>query len=233
MENSYKELQEYVDLFFSSKKEPLILEAGCGSASHLQFPSDANIVGIDISQKQLDRNQHLYEKILGDIQVYQFPDHKYDVIICWDVLEHLFSPDMAIDKFLNAVKENGIIILKCPNVYSFKGLVTKYTPHRIHVWFYRLLGFKDAGKNDVGPFKTFLRFSISPKSIKTRAQKQNYQVDLIKFWDVSEEGNFLRDKKIVFVIYELFFWISKVLSMNFLGKSEYYCIIKFNKAVPI
>jgi hypothetical protein len=50
-----------------------LLEAGCGSASHLELKPAVDGVGIDISRAQLERNTMVQEKILGDIQDYPHP----------------------------------------------------------------------------------------------------------------------------------------------------------------
>jgi len=187
-----------------------ILEAGCGSASYLCWAPGSHITGMDISQKQLDRNETVSEKIRGDIQTYQLPPSSYDVIICWDVLEHLPHPELAIKNFVRAIRPDGLIILAFPNVVSVKGLIAKFTPHWFHVWVYRhFLGIKDAGKDDTAPFKTFLRFSISPRAIRNTARRlgmdlvhvRHYQTGMQKElrskhrivrWAVSSLGLLLR-----------------------------------------
>ena len=135
-----------------------VLEAGCGSTSRLHFQKEVYMVGIDISEKQLERNANLNEKILGDIQDYDFQSDSFDVIVCWDVLEHLPKPENALRRFALAVKDEGIIILNLPNVFSLKGLITKYLPYPLHVLAYRYLygKKKNISEEDAGPFKTYL-----------------------------------------------------------------------------
>src|SRR5262249_30880917 len=65
-----------------------LLEAGCGSATHVRFKPVVHAVGIDISKEQLDRNTAVQEKILGDLQEYPLPKSEYDVALCWMVLAH-------------------------------------------------------------------------------------------------------------------------------------------------
>ena len=129
-------LQDLVDKQLNGRAVRL-LEAGCGSASHINFGGDVWITGIDISNKQLERHSSLNEKVLGDIQCYEFAPRSFDAIICWDVLEHLPQPKLALRKFAQAIKPGGIVILKLPNVLSLKGLITKFFPHYFHVLAYR------------------------------------------------------------------------------------------------
>lgn len=92
-------LQEFLDESLKNRQVLQILEAGCGSTSHIHFNNEFFLTGIDISEKQLARNQKLNKKILGDIQTYNFPPKSFDIIVCWYVLEHLIYPLFALTKF--------------------------------------------------------------------------------------------------------------------------------------
>jgi len=171
-----KKLQNKVNELLGGKQRLKILEAGCGSKSHLQF-ENACVVGLDTSSKQLDRNKYLSQRIQGDIQCYDLTEFAFDVIICWDVLEHLKYPQKAIRNFFNGLRSGGILILAAPNPLSFTGLVTKYTPTMFHIFYYKyILGSKHAGKEDVGPFRTYLKWSMSPKEIIKLAHSEEQKV---------------------------------------------------------
>ncbi|MCG9890882.1 MAG: methyltransferase domain-containing protein [Thermosynechococcaceae cyanobacterium MS004] len=173
------ELNSTIDRLLSSKRSaslsPLrILEAGCGSLSHLHLQEDDHITGIDISQKQLDRNPHLSERILGDIQIYDFPPRSFDLIVCFWVLEHVSNPSAALYKFIPALKDDGILVIGVPNVMSVKGLITKFTPHWLHVWIYRyVFNYKLAGIDDNAPFHTTMRLAIAPDAILKFAKENS------------------------------------------------------------
>ena len=168
--DALNDLQNYIDSNFGFESPYEILEAGCGSMSRVTFPGEYRISGIDISEKQLERNDLLSGKICADIQHHDLGDKKYDVIICWDVLEHLPNPGMAMRRFKKSVKKGGLVILSMPNVLSLKGLLTKFTPHWVHVMYYcKILKRPNAGKNDTAPFETYLRWVLSPEKIKNEA----------------------------------------------------------------
>jgi len=163
----------------SRANRPLrVLEAGCGSRGHIRLSPDAYVVGIDISPEQLERSQVLDQKILGDIQTFPLQPSSFDIIFCWDVLEHVPHPEQALQNFLRAIREGGIIVLGSPIVTSIKGLITKYTPHCFHVWVYRyLLGSKHAGEKGYGPFPTFFAYSMSPRSLQRFARQNQLSVE--------------------------------------------------------
>lgn len=178
------QLQSVFDSLVGHKERLKVLEVGCGSCSYVDLGKDAYIVGIDISQKQLDRNEVLNEKILADVETYQLPENEFDVVICWWILEHLSQPEKALINCQKALKKEGIMILAIPNVKSIKGLITKYTPHSFHVLVYRyVFGEKLAGVGDRVPFKTFLRYSLAPNSIKKFARECGLSIERFHLYE--------------------------------------------------
>lgn len=203
-----------------------LLEAGCGSASHLNFGADVWVTGIDISEKQLERHRFLDEKILGDLQRYDFPPDSFDAIICWDVLEHLPQPKLALEKFATAVKPGGIVILKLPNVLSLKGLITKCFPHYLHVLAYRYFyGDRNAGKEDTAPFKTFLRFSVAAAAIQHFSGQYGLQTVFFGSADVAST-TWLRKKKGAFFLYTTLKSSVQFLTGGLIGDSDFALVLK-------
>ena len=177
MKDELDKLHSVLDPLMQGKKNLKVLEAGCGSRTQLRIPPDATIVGVDISEEQLSKNTGLHEKRVGDIQTCDLGEDEFDLIVCWDVLEHLDRPLDAVSNFFRAVKGDGAIILAFPNVMSIKGLVTKFTPHLFHVLVYRYLWRqKNIGKKGYySPFHTYMRFGISPDALKTFAGKHGFE----------------------------------------------------------
>jgi SAM-dependent methyltransferase len=187
-----KPLESIVGELLKDNRNIVILEAGCGSLSHFNHAKieNAHLVGIDISPEQLEKNSYLHESILGDIQDPQaLAPLSYDLIICWDVLEHLPEPTLALRNFVQAAKYGGVILLASPNVLTVRGLITKFTPHLLHVWFYRYVaGYKEAGSPGSWPFKSYHRFAMSPHSIVIFAKESGLSVELERYttWESHE-----------------------------------------------
>ncbi len=76
----------------AGRPAPRVLEAGCGSSSRVALPAGRWLVGVDIAPRQLDKNTVLDEKHLGDLQTFSLPGAGFDLILCWDVIEHLPHP---------------------------------------------------------------------------------------------------------------------------------------------
>jgi SAM-dependent methyltransferase len=177
MDDGLHQLEERIDGLLADRTRWKVLEAGCGSASHIGFKNGTTIVGIDISPKQLDLNTLLSEKIVGDLETYPLPPDTFDLVVCWDVLEHLSSPAKALKNFFRTVNKGGIIVLASPNVMTLRGLITKWSPHWFHVFYARYIaGYDWAGMPEGYPFPTYHRFAIAPKAITRLAKEHSLAV---------------------------------------------------------
>jgi SAM-dependent methyltransferase len=145
-----------------------IYEAGGGSMSKLPLSSlnSRVITVVDIDETQLRNNCYADVKILGDIQSYVFPPNSFDLVVCYNVIEHLTAVDQAVKQFHHALAPGGLLLIGAPNPESFFGIVTKYSPHWFHVWFYRvILREKNAGKPGQMPFRTIYHPIVSPNAL--------------------------------------------------------------------
>jgi len=215
MDKQISIVQNIVDEMLASGDTVRVLEAGCGSRSFIQFGPKAYLAGIDISREQLQKNTLLQEKILGDIQTFPLSPDSFDIIICWDVLEHLPHPENALGNFLRAVRPGGIIVLGAPVMSSLKGLVTKCTPHWFHVMLYRkVIGNPLAGTPGYGPFKTFLKASMSPRSIRRFATKNQLGIDFFETFEGVMQQNVRQKYRLADIAFRVVSPLVKLLSFG-------------------
>ena len=154
-----------------------ILEAGGGSFSHIHIDNPSHITVIDISAEQLARNDYADEAVLGDLEDPAAIRQKHDLIVCFDVLEHLQHPDRALTHMVSALSDGGLIVIGCPNRASTKGLITRYTPHGFHVWYYQTIrGIADAGQPGHAPFETFLKPEMDFDRIQTQLKREGLEI---------------------------------------------------------
>ena len=135
-----------------------IYEAGGGSSSFLPLDvlGRSHVTVVDIDEDQVRNNTYADEAVLGDVQTYRFAPETFDVAICYNVIEHLPDVEAALLNFRDSLKRGGMILIGAPNPRSLSGVVTKYSPHWFHVWFYRnIRGIKTAGLPGEAPFPTF------------------------------------------------------------------------------
>jgi SAM-dependent methyltransferase len=166
-------------------KQRRALDAGCGrERAYVDFGPDVHVVGIDISEIELALNEALDERIVGDIQTYPLPAESFDEIACWDVLEHLPNPTHALVNLINALKPGGRLTLGTPNLLSPKGVLTKFTPHWFHVWVYRhVFHFEEAGTPGYGPYKTYLRWSLTPQRLVRFVEERGLVVEELTLYE--------------------------------------------------
>ena len=156
-----------------------IYEAGGGSTSFL--PLDvlrrAHVTVVDIDEDQIRNNDYAQQTILGDIQTYRFAPDSFDLVICYNVLEHVPDVEAALSGFCDSLKPGGLILIGAPNPKSLSGVVTKYSPHWFHVWFYRhVRGDKKAGLPGQAPFPTFFHPLVTPSKLEAFAAAHGLQV---------------------------------------------------------
>jgi SAM-dependent methyltransferase len=156
-----------------------IYEAGGGSDSFL--PLDvlrrAHVTMVDIDEEQVRNNQYAQAAILGDVQTYRFAPDSFDLVICYNVIEHLADVGAALAGFCESLKPGGLILIGAPNPRSLSGVVTRHTPHWFHVWFYRTIrGEKQAGQPGHPPFPTFFHPLVGLEKLEAFAQAHGLQV---------------------------------------------------------
>lgn len=165
---------EVTNQLLHGKPRIRLLEAGCGSSTHIKFNPEVYAVGIDISKTQLEKNVTVQEKILGDLEQYPLPRDEFDVAICWMVLEHLPNPQQAMRNMFGCVKPGGLVILGFPNLLSIKGVVTKFTPFWFHELFYKVMNYESRH------FPTYLRKTIAPANVIKFAEQNGFAVVFCK-----------------------------------------------------
>ncbi|MEK7571937.1 MAG: methyltransferase domain-containing protein [Patescibacteria group bacterium] len=114
-----------------------ILDVGCGrgdisyyfaNKGHLSIGIDYAEAAIDIAEKLKKISDPKVKKFLQfhqmDIKKLQLPDNYFDVVICIDVLEHLYKEEvpLALNEISRVLKKDGILFVHTgPNrlLYNF------------------------------------------------------------------------------------------------------------------
>lgn len=102
-------------------KNGYFLDVGAGNGEFLKVLSSMGFTGesLDISrdavlhaQKQLKGVPNVTAK-LGDIYKYK-PKRKYDIIFCFETLEHVKDDQLALKKMQNLLKNGGYLVMSAP-----------------------------------------------------------------------------------------------------------------------
>jgi len=98
-----------------------VLDIGCANGYLGQeLKKNRNILcGIEISETAAKEARKYYDNIIvGNIESMEMPykSEQFDVIICADILEHLFNPEKILKRLNKYLKASGSIIVSIPNI---------------------------------------------------------------------------------------------------------------------
>ena len=126
-------------------KDSKLLEIGCGVGAQIRiicrkYPQLA-VSGIDISDKQIRRAQHLLGKEIADGRVFldvgsadrlPYDDEEFDVVFICFVLEHLDNPSSAVAEAMRVLKKGGKVI--CTEVFNDALYIFPESPAIMSYW---------------------------------------------------------------------------------------------------
>jgi 2-polyprenyl-3-methyl-5-hydroxy-6-metoxy-1,4-benzoquinol methylase len=101
-----------------------ILDIGCSSGSFLStLPKDAwQLHGIEMESSTAERARLNTgaEVFVGEALDAPFPPESFDVVTCFDVLEHVYDPKRFLAKVLEWLRPGGIFCTQLPNIASWE-----------------------------------------------------------------------------------------------------------------
>jgi SAM-dependent methyltransferase len=165
-------------LKYSTVRNPIILDAGCGTGGliqHLQKEGFTKIRGFDLSPDAIAHAR----KASADVQLLNvletdvaFPESSFDVVICNDIFTVL-QPGKdreAMEKLVSVLKPGGIIIINLAALPSFAGIhdiavnmTKRYTRACIDELVHNLVTVKEI---------TFWPFLLSPLILGIRSYQR-------------------------------------------------------------
>lgn len=172
-----KEVKKYLN------KKKRVLDIGC-SAGHFLYSIKNNVkecIGIEYNEK----NAEFVNKKLG-IKVYTEPVEKtdipkkyFDVIFCFQTLEHIDDPLKFLKTIKEYLKDDGIIYIKVPNV--LEATLSIYKNKEYYDFYY----------------KEPHLFYYSPKTLSNLMRKAGYKGEVLPFqwYNFLNQMNWILAKK--------------------------------------
>jgi ubiquinone/menaquinone biosynthesis C-methylase UbiE len=105
---------------FASGKR--VLDAACGVAYGSRMLLDAGaaaVVGVDIAEdviadlRSLEGPQLKFE--VADLRRLPFPDDEFDLITCFEAIEHVADPELVLDELRRVLRPGGLLAVSTPN----------------------------------------------------------------------------------------------------------------------
>lgn len=165
-----KFLRSNLELF----KNKYVLEIGCGSGNNcfelnyytntketIGIDIDGDLINFAIKQAQiLNFGPHIKFYKKNFIEFLSSSSKKYDVVILYDVIEHIENPKKLLELVKNILSQNGIIIVSVPT-YNYK----KVFGRRFH----NSIGHLKDGYNfdEISKLFSEFGFSVSHKEYNT------------------------------------------------------------------
>lgn len=107
----------------ASLKEGRVLDLGCGTGDRLQVFKNRGfqVYGVEISESALTSEKGSKSTIfLGTLDGAKFPDGYFDMVVAYNVLEHLHRPAEVIREVKRVLKKDGFFVVQIPNVDSLQ-----------------------------------------------------------------------------------------------------------------
>jgi SAM-dependent methyltransferase len=99
-----------------------ILDAGCGGGDGSKYLSEyaESVIAVDVSAEAVDYATSHYhapnlEYKIGDVEHLEFDDCSFDVVVSFEVIEHLKQPLVYLQEIVRVLKPAGVFIVSTPN----------------------------------------------------------------------------------------------------------------------
>jgi len=99
-----------------------VLDAGCGWAYGTGLLADAGAteaVGVDLAPTVIEVAQReLGDRValhVGDLRALPFPDASFDMVVCFEVIEHVHERAAVIGELRRVLVQDGLLVISSPN----------------------------------------------------------------------------------------------------------------------
>ena len=112
------------DAITQQKSSGAILDIGCSSGAFLST-LDAKAwslhgIEMDSGTGEIARSATGADVFIGDVASAPFSDDSFDVVTCFDILEHVYDPQQFLEKVHGWLKPNGFLYVVLPNIDSWE-----------------------------------------------------------------------------------------------------------------
>ncbi|MBI1826547.1 MAG: class I SAM-dependent methyltransferase [Planctomycetes bacterium] len=104
-----------------------VLEVGCGGGHILKMFPQAELTGVDVSGRMLEKSRRnlsgfRVNLLQGELEEVRLPAESFDVIVCSEVLEHVVDPDEMLRSMRRLLRPTGRAIITIPNDHLIESL---------------------------------------------------------------------------------------------------------------
>ncbi|APB69396.1 methyltransferase domain-containing protein [Paenibacillus polymyxa] len=123
-------------------KKVLDIACGEGYGSHFLSQKAKNVTAVDVDSATIEAAKQKYINnnltyLLGDINELDFEDKVFDVIVCYETIEHVQDPYKAFNNLKRVLKDDGILIISTPNKAVYSDEKKFSNPFHIKEFYYK------------------------------------------------------------------------------------------------
>lgn len=109
---------------YLEKMKVLDIACGDGYGSYYMSQYANNVVGVDIDKVTINsaKNKYINNNLSfleGSIIDLPFEDNLFDLIVCFETIEHIKEYDKAIQQIKRVLKNEGLLIMSTPNKLEY------------------------------------------------------------------------------------------------------------------
>jgi SAM-dependent methyltransferase len=109
-----------------------VLDAGCGVGYGTRLLAErepARLVGVDLSAEALERAPtEDAEFVQADLHQIPFDADTFDVVVCFEVIEHVHGHVQVLDELRRVLRPGGALLISSPN----RDVYAPGNPHHVH-----------------------------------------------------------------------------------------------------
>lgn len=116
--------EHYHRYFFARRlaAKKVVLDLGCGAGygSNLLAEVADHVTGIDLSPEAVDHARSVYRRanldfLTGDCRDTRLPERQFDLIVSFEMIEHLAEHDQLLAQVLRLLKSDGVFVVSSPD----------------------------------------------------------------------------------------------------------------------
>ncbi len=157
-----------------------VVDVGCGVATKLMkliHPLTRDVVGVD-REEAIEICRKNYEEgtfIVDDFETPRVEHGPYDLVICSDVIEHIFDPDILLGYIKKISHKDTMIIFSTPerDVLRGKDCMRSEKPDHVREWNrmeFRIYLEDRCFQVIEQRLSPFIKFSLHPRVLKMRGE---------------------------------------------------------------
>jgi ubiquinone/menaquinone biosynthesis C-methylase UbiE len=116
-------------------KDKVVLDCACGSGYGLEMYAKAGataVTGVDVDSEAVELVKSRYGKaatvLQGDLRKLPLEEDSFDVVTCFETIEHVEGAEEGIAELRRVLKPGGILVISSPNPDVYVG----HNEHHVH-----------------------------------------------------------------------------------------------------